>query len=166
MIAKVIAYGNKSLHSTMFSFISGNSRQHCIQRMIEAIKRTTIVGLTTNQHFLLQVLREPDFLAGKFNTHFIENHPHLAEEKISNETYFNVSIAGTLFLWFLNKETQFLHRHVTSGFRNVRYRDEYKEFNIDGNDIKVEYRVLPQTFARSQELYRETTDFKITIEGI
>jgi acetyl/propionyl-CoA carboxylase alpha subunit len=43
MIAKVIAYGE--------------TRQHALQRMIQALRQTVIVGLTTNQNFLIQVPR-------------------------------------------------------------------------------------------------------------
>jgi len=150
MIAKVIAYGE--------------TRQHCIQRMIQAIKRTAIVGLTTNQHFLLQVLSNQDFQNGNFNTHFIQNHPDLAKEDVPESVYFALATAATLFVWNVNRESQVLHRHVTPGFRNLRNSNESKVFKIDNKEFKVEYLVHPQTHAQNKDQFRQSFNFDIKIE--
>jgi len=151
MIAKVIAYGE--------------TRHHCLQRMLQALKKTVIVGLTTNQQFLLKLLETPDFVRGDFDTHFIQNHPELVVENIPDVIHYSIATAATLFLWNLNRQSQILHRHVSPGFRNVFYRNEYKEFKIDNKDFRVEYRSHPRTHAETKDLHRETFSFTFSILG-
>jgi len=151
MIAKVIAYGD--------------TRQHCIARMIQALKHTVLVGLTTNLQFLLQVLTHADFQRGRVSTHFIEEHPDLTKETIGDEVYHAIASAAMLFLWFGNTQREPLHRHVTPGFRNVLYRNEYKTFRIDRNDFKVDYRVHPKIHAQHKDLFQDSHEFTVSIYG-
>ena len=60
MIAKLIAYGG--------------DRQQAQQKLIEALAQTAVIGVKTNIDFLAKVAREPDFSAGKIDTHFIAQH--------------------------------------------------------------------------------------------
>ncbi len=60
MIAKVIAWGE--------------DRGTALRRLAAGLARYRIAGLTTNRDFLLRVLGQPDFVAGAFDTGFIERH--------------------------------------------------------------------------------------------
>jgi 3-methylcrotonyl-CoA carboxylase alpha subunit len=60
MIAKLIAYGD--------------NRQHAQQKLIAALAQTAVIGVKTNIDFLAKVVQEPDFTAGKIDTHFIAQH--------------------------------------------------------------------------------------------
>ena len=57
MIAKVMAYGP--------------NRDSARRRLIEALRRTTLFGLTQNKRFLIEVLRNERFAAGEATTAFI-----------------------------------------------------------------------------------------------
>eukprot|EP01127_Copromyxa_protea_P016737 TRINITY_DN5026_c0_g1_i1.p1 TRINITY_DN5026_c0_g1~~TRINITY_DN5026_c0_g1_i1.p1 ORF type:complete len:705 (-),score=166.30 TRINITY_DN5026_c0_g1_i1:21-2111(-) len=148
MIAKVITWGA--------------SRKEAIMKMKKAIAETIIVGLTTNQAFLLKVLSNPDFIEGHYNTHFIQNHDLTPELFIPfHEMSEFASIASMLFVWSINREKQVLHRHVTPGFRNNFYRYEYKKFSINGTEHKVSYKCLPQTHAQNKNPYRTEQKFEV-----
>jgi pyruvate carboxylase subunit A len=65
MIAKLIVWGP--------------SRDAAVARMRRALREYVIGGITTNIPFHLALLDEPDFVAGRLSTHFIPEHPQLAE---------------------------------------------------------------------------------------
>ncbi len=58
LLAKVIAWGN--------------DRGEAVARMRRALEEFKVVGVTTNIPFQLQLLANPDFLEGRFDTHFVE----------------------------------------------------------------------------------------------
>ena len=60
MIAKLIAFGA--------------DREQAQQKLNAALTQTAVIGVKTNIEFLAKVAREPDFTAGKIDTHFIAQH--------------------------------------------------------------------------------------------
>ncbi|TBW56022.1 ATP-grasp domain-containing protein [Marinobacter halodurans] len=60
MLAKVITWGE--------------DRDTARQRLIDALARYEVMGVTLNTDFVARVLREPDFANGELTTHFIETH--------------------------------------------------------------------------------------------
>lgn len=58
MIAKIITYGI--------------NRNEAISKMKRVLEELVIEGIQTNQDFLYEVIRNPDFIRGKFDTSFIE----------------------------------------------------------------------------------------------
>ncbi|MGE5620200.1 MAG: acetyl-CoA carboxylase biotin carboxylase subunit [Sphingomonadaceae bacterium] len=58
LLAKVIAWGN--------------DRHEAVSRMRRALEEFKIGGVTTNIPFHLRLLADPDFLCGRFDTHFVE----------------------------------------------------------------------------------------------
>jgi acetyl/propionyl-CoA carboxylase alpha subunit len=63
----------------------GETRKQATQRLIAALKDTTILGVQTNQTFLLQILEEQFFTDGQTFTTTIENldwHPPAGDENI------------------------------------------------------------------------------------
>ena len=63
MIAKLVAWGP--------------TRTVALDRMRRALEDTVVLGIDCNIGFHLRVLAEPDFRAGNFDTHYIDNHPAL-----------------------------------------------------------------------------------------
>ncbi len=68
LVAKIIAYAP--------------SRELAIRKMRAALEMTTIVGIKTNIPLHLSVLADTDFLAGKYDTQFMEG--HLANQAAAN----------------------------------------------------------------------------------
>ena len=60
MLAKVITYGR--------------SRLEAIDRMIAALRQTILLGVTTNIPYLLDILQEADFRAGRTTTGYLAEH--------------------------------------------------------------------------------------------
>lgn len=60
MIAKIVAWDE--------------ARTSAISRLENALQETQLIGITTNREFLLNILKNPDYQAGKINTHFIPQH--------------------------------------------------------------------------------------------
>jgi acetyl-CoA carboxylase biotin carboxylase subunit len=50
----------------------GPSREHAIRRMQRAVTEYKVLGIKTTLPFFERVLRHPDFLAGEFDTAFVE----------------------------------------------------------------------------------------------
>jgi acetyl-CoA carboxylase biotin carboxylase subunit len=57
----------------------GADRDQALARMRTALEQTVILGVQTNIPFHLKVLDEPDFAAGTFTTHYIDEHPAVTE---------------------------------------------------------------------------------------
>jgi len=132
MIAKIIAWGR--------------DRSESLQRMRQALQQSVIIGPTTNQLFLLQVLSDPFFMAGTYNTHFIDTHlpPEKRRETQSAQNApleREVAVVATVFLWWINQERRKLQNHVRPGFRNLFYRREFKKFKTTTLELKVEYQL-------------------------
>lgn len=66
MIAKIITYGD--------------TRNEAISKMKRALEETVIEGIDTNLDFLFQIIKNPNFLRGKFDTSFIEKEIFKKEE--------------------------------------------------------------------------------------
>ena len=65
MIAKIITYGS--------------NRNEAISKMRRALEETVIDGIDTNVDFLLEIIRNPNYIRGNVDTSFIE------KEKISDD---------------------------------------------------------------------------------
>lgn len=63
----------------------GRDRIEAIDRMRTALRDTVILGIETNIAFHLRALAEPDFRAGEFDTHYIEQHSALFSAAPSGE---------------------------------------------------------------------------------
>ena len=59
MLAKIIAYGP--------------DRQSAVQRLEQALATAVLLGFTHNLAYLRDIVRQPDFVAGKYSTHFLAN---------------------------------------------------------------------------------------------
>lgn len=59
MIAKIISYGK--------------TRNEAISKMKRALEELVIEGVETNRDFLFEIITNPNFIRGKFDTSFIEN---------------------------------------------------------------------------------------------
>ena len=54
--------------------VSSENREECINKMIWALSRYVVLGVTTNISFLKKVLSHDEFKKGNITTHFIDNH--------------------------------------------------------------------------------------------
>jgi len=134
MIAKVITWGE--------------TRSEAIRKMKHSLRKTALLGITSNKNFLIDILNHPEFEEGKFNTHFLNRHPELSAKKTLSENQLHqVSIAATLWLWSQGKSKRDLLKNIPSGWRNNFYKMQEEKFSVEGTEVIVAYRNQNEVFS-------------------
>lgn len=59
--------------------VYGYTWQEAVDRLARALKGFVILGVKTTIRYFQQILHEPDFIQMKFDTSYIDTHPHLVE---------------------------------------------------------------------------------------
>ncbi len=59
--------------------VYGFSWQEAVDRLARALKGFVIIGVKTTIPYFQQILQEPDFIQLKFDTSYIDTHPHLLD---------------------------------------------------------------------------------------
>ena len=105
MLAKIIAHGRDRLEAT--------------QRLTRALEGMSALGVTTNRAFLVELLRHPDYLAGRIDTHFIERHygPRPGQAPHPERTRQAV-IAATVAGWLDRRADRTVLPALRTGWRN------------------------------------------------
>lgn len=85
MLAKLVGYGK--------------DREEAIERLIRAIDDYKITGVKNTLAFGKFVLRHPDFVSGKFDTHFVNKHykPEYLKQEKEDEMQIAALIAGHIY---------------------------------------------------------------------
>jgi 3-methylcrotonyl-CoA carboxylase alpha subunit len=126
MLAKIIAHAP--------------TRDEALSRLIRALRGASIQGIRTNRELLLQVLSHPEFVAGRFDTHFIDNHLGDALDVAPDAAVVaRAAIAATLAAHEERRRDVVLPR-VLSGYRNNRFQDEWVEYVVGEQTVRVQYR--------------------------
>lgn len=99
MLGKIIAHGA--------------TREEARRKLLRAVEDTVLLGVTTNQRFLVDLLKQPDFIAGNFSTAFIAEHfGQLPPQAPSTE---QLSLAAALFYQYSANQ----HPRGLAGWRNT-----------------------------------------------
>lgn len=125
MLGKIIAHGA--------------TREEARRKLLRAVQDTVLLGVTTNQGLLVDLLRHADFIAGEFSTGFIAEHfNHIPRHAATDE---QLALAAALFY----QHSASAHRQGLSGWRNNapwRYRlavnDEVRVLDVsvlEGNHL-------------------------------
>jgi len=127
MIAKIITHGPDRLAT--------------IRSMQYAMSQLVCLGLTTNQAFLNHLLLHPDFIAGNYDTHFIQNQIDLSQfVNLPENSWRHALIGATLQLWKKNEQGRALLQHLPSGWRNNFYQPQEIRLGAAGKEWIVRYR--------------------------
>jgi propionyl-CoA carboxylase alpha chain len=135
MLAKVIAHGP--------------TRTAAARALAAALAGAQIAGVTTNRDLLVRVLRDPDFLAGRTHTGFLEGRD-LAAPLLDDAGRRVAAAAAVLAGQAARRAADRVLGHVPSGFRTVG-RDPQRVVLDDG--LEVAYR-----FARDGTLQHLAVD--------
>jgi len=94
------------------------TREEAIARMRRALYEYKITGVKTSIRFLERIMDTPDFIKGKYNTHFIEqNEDTLMASQMENSRYEDVA-AMTVFLHYLAKVDTFQTKVISKHDKN------------------------------------------------
>ncbi|MBX3273777.1 MAG: ATP-grasp domain-containing protein [Sandaracinaceae bacterium] len=121
MLAKVITWGN--------------TRGDAIARMCWALRRASVLGITTNRDFLIDVLEHEAFVAGDLHTHFIEEH-FAAPAPRDAEVTRRAAVAAALAGWAARPRTL---PSMRTGYRNNPFADQEVAFLADEREHVVRY---------------------------
>lgn len=117
------------------------SRAAVMRKMKYVLKHLVCQGMTTNQDFLLHMVENTEFQAGKYDTHFIKNKIDLASiaKKDPNDKAI-AAITATLYGWQEREKGRTLLRSMPSGWRNNFYEPQFEEYIIEETEWKIGYR--------------------------
>jgi len=117
------------------------NRSSAHRKMQYVLKNLTCQGITTNQEFLLHLMEHPQFQAGNYNTHFIEEHIELSTFSNKEESAVHLAcLASCLYDWSKRENSRKLLRSMPSGWRN-NFNDYQRETYLVGDEeIEVMYR--------------------------
>lgn len=106
MIAKVISYGP--------------TRDIAIQRLVNALNKTMLAGVTSNKAFLVDVLEDEVFRSGKYDTGFLGlRFPEERRKKaLSKSELSELSTVALLWKWHQRLSTRSILTHIPPGFTN------------------------------------------------
>jgi acetyl-CoA carboxylase biotin carboxylase subunit len=129
MLAKVIAHAA--------------TRREASHRLAKALSEMVVFGVRTNLPLLIQVLRHPEFLAGKLDTHFISNHITLERQPTPEQHEADRVHAIALALWLQEQRRAQAPalRGIPSGWRNNPSQMQEISFTAGDAKILVSYRI-------------------------
>jgi propionyl-CoA carboxylase alpha chain len=142
LLAKVIAHGR--------------TRAAATDRLIAALRRLAVGGVTTNREFLIDVLEHPAFAAGALDTHFIDRHFAPGRRATARDTAADAVHAIAAAVAGHERRRRIagpLPPSIPSGWRNNRWRAQDVAFRIADQPITVEY------------VARDGDRFDVTIAG-
>ena len=97
----------------------GKTRPESIARMRRALYEYKITGVKTNIKFLERIMDIPDFIEGKYNTHFIEkNNDRLFTPKLCGTEYEDMAMIAC-FIDYLDKIEKVQPRKFTDGLAST-----------------------------------------------
>jgi 3-methylcrotonyl-CoA carboxylase alpha subunit len=119
------------------------TRAEAVHRMSAILARTVIVGVTTNQKFLLSIMNNPRFQSGTFDTNFITQEkdrlfpaPHINQVK-------NSIVSALLFDWTIRRSQQVHLKNIQTGWRNIKWRNKRVSFLVNhGREVQIQYDYL------------------------
>lgn len=126
MLAKIISWGK--------------DRDEARRRLVRALKNTTVLGLTTNKTFLVQLLGEHEFIAGETKTSFISGEI-LARANTGVEKI-DLALAAVL----LNQNS-----HALSGWSNAEPMLRTEKFLVNDKNYPV-------------TILQTTTGYEVTVK--
>jgi acetyl-CoA carboxylase biotin carboxylase subunit len=110
----------------------GKTRPESIARMRRALYEYKITGVKTNIKFLERIMDIPDFIGGKYNTHFIEqNHDRLFAPKLCGTECEDMAMIAC-FIDYLDKIEKIQPQKFTEEFAST-----WKDFGRKRNVLRL-----------------------------
>jgi acyl-CoA carboxylase subunit alpha len=128
MIAKVIAHAP--------------TRTEAAQRLAATLREAEIDGVVTNRDFLVRLLEDPDFLAGEFDTRFLERPTAaaLTVPLLDRDQRRARAAAAALAGQAERRAAARVQATIPSGWRNNPSQDQVVEYASSEDTIAVAYR--------------------------
>jgi propionyl-CoA carboxylase alpha chain len=125
LLAKIISYAP--------------TRELAAASLALGLERLHVGGVTTNRDFLVNTLRNENFLMGNTTTDFIERFNPARTLELSEEELTSAACAGALWLQGRHRADALVLADVPSGWRNARLPRQHVELLARGRSIEVNY---------------------------
>lgn len=114
----------------------GSDREQARRRLACAVEDAVLLGVTSNQQFLANILRHPIFAAGQATTTFLEQHfTEDSSVKSSTTTIKSLCLAALIFY---TRDTQRAGHHPNLvGWSNCSHAQSHYLFQHEGNPLAV-----------------------------
>ncbi|MDF1595274.1 MAG: biotin carboxylase N-terminal domain-containing protein [Acidimicrobiia bacterium] len=118
------------------------TRDEAAGRLAAALARAQIHGLYTNRELLVRILRHPEFLAGRTDTHFLDRHDpaELGAPLADPASERMHALAAALAGQYVARSEAALLRTIPSGWRNSPSQLQNFGFRGQSGDIEMGYR--------------------------
>jgi acetyl/propionyl-CoA carboxylase alpha subunit len=118
------------------------TRGEAARRLADVLARTQLHGLKTNRELLVRLLRHPEFLAGKTDTHFLPRHdPVQLGAPLSDDATRRLhAVAAAVSAQAKNRESAAVLARLPSGWRNNPSQYQLASFHAEEEDLAVYYR--------------------------
>ncbi len=130
MLAKIIAFGP--------------DRKTAVRRLIRALEKTVLLGLTTNLPFLIDLLTHNDFQSGSYNTQIIPN--HFSNWRSRQDDNSPALMAVTLAQY----QHYFQNNQYQGYWRNNPNHPQRFLFALEGSEQPIEVHLTPQPHTNNQ----------------
>jgi acetyl-CoA carboxylase biotin carboxylase subunit len=145
MLAKVIAHGA--------------TREEAIARLLRALRRARVHGVTTNRSLLIGILEHPDFVAGRVDTHFFDRvPPETLLDTIPADQVAAAALAAALAEQSADRSAVRVLASIPSGFRTNPSDLQRRSYRRGATPVSVGY-LLGRT--PSFEVNGETVDARV-----
>lgn len=140
--------------------VHDKNRVSAIQKMAYVLEKLVCLGVTTNQHFLLTLMRNKAVLNGTYTTHFIqENLDSLIGKTEHSKATREALLAATLYSWNTRHANRTLLGGMPSGWRNSRYAMQSVDYKVGNDTINISYQKENESFIYNNS--EETGQVKI-----
>lgn len=125
MIAKVIAHGK--------------DRSEAIRKMQKALSELVVAGMTTNKGFLSAILKNEQFQAGQFDTHFLDKVFRYEGEKPSQVALDMSTVALQTLRSRVRAHNRKIAPGIPAGWRNNFFQPQKEKYAYQGFEFEVQY---------------------------
>jgi acetyl/propionyl-CoA carboxylase alpha subunit len=136
---------------------SEEDREHVLRELDKFLSKIQLFGVKTNIDFLRRLINHPEFVAGEFDTEFIDRHPELLPDPpVPTLALIAATIAKTVSSGTVNN------------WRNNPYRPIKQQFSANGETHEIS--LLPvtdgyQVHIREQAFSVRTFDGALEVDG-
>ncbi len=119
----------------------GTTRAEATARLITALRRLGVAGVTTNRDFLVATLTHPAFATGGLDTHFIERHLPAAARRPARDAAVERlhAVVAVLAGQERRRGTGPLPPSILPGWRNNRWRSQDVSYRTGDGSVEVRY---------------------------
>ncbi len=119
------------------------TRSEAARTLARSLRASEIAGVRTNVHNLVAVLEEPDFLAARTPTAYLEEHPVVVEAAGPGGDDLAALLLGAVFATEARDRcSDAVTGFAPSGWRNLRIHGQRQTWLLDGREHDVEYVML------------------------